>query len=284
MKNKKPFLLGAFLLSFFLSMAQVPSYLKTNEVDVYVKNESEIKKLAAIVAGDEAQSLAIRYKLNNTEKSCVKDIIYKKELRKIITNYSYPNQDSLRYSVKLQIEKELKPELIAYLFTNEKNVNCYNSWILYSNRKAFNLSEKQVKSIIETVVNINVLKESESNTNFDQRGYELAAFRKILTEIQFEVYLEAKLYDEVKKETDNSWKKLKDNGLSIDLDSTVEKPVLFRYQMALSKANYLNYNDYGKRDKIIKTITEAAPQAARRVNSIPTAQKAKNAYKGSLIW
>ena len=99
---------------------------------------------------------------------------------------------------------------------------------------------------------------------FDQRGYELTAFRKILTNSQFEAYLEAKLYVEVKKETDNSWKKLKEYGLSVDLDSTVEIPVLFRYQMALSKANYLNYNDYGKREKVVKTITDAGTSYGKK--------------------
>lgn len=284
MRNKNLFLLGVFSLSFLLSMAQVPVYLKGNDRDVYVKNESEIKKLTAVVAGDEAQSLAIKYKLNAKEVVKVKDILFKREFDKMIYNYLYPNQDSLRYSKKLQVEKQYKPELIKYLFINEKNVNCYNSWLIYSNRKAFVLSDNQVESIIETVININLLREDESNTNFDQRGYELKAFCKILSAEQFNVYLETKLYDEVKKETDNSWKKLKENGLSFDLDSLRATTELFRYQMALSKANYLNYNDYGKRDKVVKTITDVAPLAARRVNSIPTEHKAKNAYKGSFVW
>lgn len=284
MKNKKLFLLGAFLLSFFLSMAQIPAFVPKNETDVFKKNEAEIKKSAEIATGDEIQYLTKKYKLTHAEKNQLYEIINRREQQKVIYNYLYPTQDSLRYGFKSQIDMSFKPELIKFLFVNEKNVNCYNSWILYSNRKAFALSDKQVESIIETVVNINLIKEDETTTNFDQRGYELTAFRKILTNSQFEAYLEAKLYDEVKKEVDNSWKKLKENGLSVDLDSTVEIPVLFRYQMALSKANYLNYNDYGKREKVVKTITDAAPLTARRVNSIPAAQQAKNAYKGSLVW
>lgn len=282
MNTYRNVLTGTLLLACTLATAQTPAYLKGAEIQTYNNHASEVKSFAKTATSDEMGRLAIKHSLNSEEFATIKPIVNEMETRKATYNFILSDNDTSRYKAKQAVSKSYEPTLIKKLFQWGKEVGSYNSRLILRNKDTLGLTSSQQASLLDWAVEVNRLLEADSK--IELRPIEFPVIKKVLTEKQLDLFLAIKMTDEVNGQVQKTWKTLKQNGLEYGLDSATVSAELYRYHMARDRAIYINYNNATLREAAVKTINEYAPTAIKRVNAIPEAEKAKNAYNGSLTW
>jgi hypothetical protein len=283
MKLKKPLNAGLFLLVSLLATAQTPSFLKGNEVQAYNQHTSEVTLLANAAVGEEMARMTWNGHIRDAAKLAdIRNLLYEQEIRKATYHFIHPDDEVACYESRQRIIKEYRKPLVRKLFLAGEIVGSYNCRMVMRNKDTLRLSPTQQAAMAEVAVEVD--QRLKDDPSMDLRGYELAAFRKIMSARQVDFYLTLKLHDEVMGQMTASWTKLKDHQLDYGLDSTAVAAELYRYHLSRDKAIYLNYNNEELRNESVRVINEAAPLAIRRINAIPAAQKAKAAYNGSFSW
>jgi hypothetical protein len=286
--NLKQYLIaGLFLLACLMVKAQTqtqaPAYLKGSEVQAYNQHALEVSLLAKTAVGEEMARMTLNGHIKDEAKmAAIRALLTERETREATYQFIYPDDEVARYQARQQVSNDYKTTLIRDLFLAGEIVGSYNCRMVMRNKDTLRLSSAQQAKIVETAVELDQL--LEKDPKMDSRGYELAAFRKIMSQNQVNLYLTLKLVDEVKGQVATSWTKLKDNQLDYGLDSAGTSAELYRYHMSRDKAIYLYYNNDSLRNASVDAINNAAPLAIRRINAIPAAQKAKAAYNGSFSW
>lgn len=227
-------------------------------------------------------ALIIKQGLKSDEMTSVKSIIEERETRKATYNYLLASDDTTRYKAKAAINEEYRSRLTGTLFQLGKIVGSYNCRMIMRNKDTLGLSTAQQDQIAEWAVKVDKMLAEDSKVEL--RPIEFPIFKKLFTPVQLELFLNLKLHDETLTQAAKTWATLKENGLEYGMDSLQTAKELYNYHLARGKANYVNYNNAKERDASLKAISEAAPMAIRRTNSIPEAIKAKNAYNGTLTW
>lgn len=285
MKHNYPYLfsfLGTLFLTCTLASAQTPAYLKGDEAQAYNAHTADVKSFAKFAMGDQMGRLSLKYNLSTTEADSVLTFVKKMEIRKATYNYIFPDNDTLRYKAKQNIDNEYEEALVKHLFRAGKTVGSYNCRMIMRNKDTLQLTPTQQESILTWAVEVNNLLKDDPSLSL--RPLEFPLFKKIFTETQLDLFLTLKLTEEVNGQVQKSWKTLKENGLEYGLDSAVVSAELFRYHMARDRAIYINYADATLREAAIKSINDYAPTAIKRINNIPAATEAKKAYNGTLTW
>lgn len=274
--------LGSFFLTCTLAVAQAPDFLEGQEAEAYNAHKTEVKMFAKIGTSDEMGKMSIKYELNSTEFSALNTFVEQMETRKATYNYIYPDNDTMRIKAKQMVANQYEPDLIKYLFKAGKTVGSYNCRLMMRNKDTLSLTTTQQDTILAWAIHVNgLLKE---NPSLELRPLEFPIFKRTLTEQQLDLFLSIKLTEEVNGQVQKTWKTLKEKGLEYGLDSAVVSGGLFRYHMTRDKIIYVNYNNYTLREAALKNINQNAPIAIKRLENIPEATAAKNAYNGTLTW
>lgn len=283
MKLKKNLIAGTFLLVSLLVAGETPSFLKGNEVQTYNQHISDVKLLANATVGEQMARMTLNGNIREAAKLAdIRSLLYEQEIRKATYYFIHPDDEVARYESRQRITKEYREPLVRKLFLAGEIVGSYNCRMVMRNKDTLRLSPTQQAAMAEVAVEVD--QRLKDDPAMDLRGYELAAFRKIMSARQVDFYLTLKLHDEVMGQMATSWTELKDHQLDYGLDSATVASELYRYHLSRDKAIYLNYNKDSLRNAAVDAINSAAPLAIRRINAIPAAQKAKTAYNGSFSW
>jgi TPR repeat protein len=183
--NKKQYLIaGFFLLACLLAKAQTqtqaPAYLKGSEVQAYNQHALEVTLLAKTAVGEEMARMTLNGHIKDEAKrAAIRALLTERETREATYQFIYPEDEVARYQARQQVSNDYKTTLIRDLFLAGEIVGSYNCRMVMRNKDTLWLTTAQQASITETAVELDQL--LEKDPKMDSRGYELAAFRKIMS-------------------------------------------------------------------------------------------------------
>ncbi|NLE33429.1 MAG: hypothetical protein GX619_10475, partial [Bacteroidales bacterium] len=179
MKLKKPLNAGLFLLVSLLATAQAPSFLKGNEVQAYQQHASEVTLLANAAVGEEMARMTLNGHIRDAAKLAdIRSLLYEQETRKATYHFIHPDDEVARYESRQRITKEYRKPLVRKLFLAGEIVGSYNCCMVMRNKDTLRLSPTQQAAMAEVAVEVD--QRLKDDPAMDLRGYELAAFRKIM--------------------------------------------------------------------------------------------------------
>ena len=282
MKRKIYSLVGFLAISCVEIFGTTPNYLTPLETAVYNQHETEINYFTKIIAGEKITELDFKYSIDSAYLATIKELIIKRELRKSIFNYIYPDNDASRYQAKLKINQEFDGLITKELLNAGEKASTYNYSLVLTRRKTLKLSQEQFDTIVNKAVEVNKL--LENNPKFDVWGHELNTFKNILTNEQLDKFFIIKNQSKINYQANISWEKLKKNGLDFDLDSAKVKGELIQYHAAILKATDLYYNNDSLKREAWRGIDSFAPIAIARIKAQSKSQSVKKSYAGSFSW
>jgi hypothetical protein len=272
-----------FLWCFSLFVKAQNDALSLYEDSIYQKHKVEIDLRISIAKEDKIREYAVRYNLYPVYIEELKVILENQEKAKIIYDYFYPSNHQKRFLEKQKIENAYKNAIDRILLLSGNDISSPNLPIVFSYKEALKFTDEQEKALIELALKHK--KMLEKNPRRDLWQEELEALENTLTEYQFEWFFIYKNSAKILRKTADDWRRLKEAGLTADLDSATACNQIYQHKMRIQKATDIYTYDDAKKREAWAAIDFQAPLAVKRLYSINRKNSAKKqGYRGSFIW
>ncbi|MBQ8361391.1 MAG: hypothetical protein IJX44_05510 [Bacteroidaceae bacterium] len=279
---KKVFLMATFLGVAVLGNAQYKEFNPQEKNLLRIHNE-ELTKSTALIAEELWYKNVKSFNMNAEAEDSKRlyQLIYERELRKQMCNIYLKDNLNYRYEKKSSIDQEYE-DTICRVMAPYWNMGLPNLYTAILNRKGLGLTDTQYNDIVTNMIRLKPVAERSYNSLW---GEELKALQETLDNEQIDIYFRAKNARIATRDTKIFWQRLKDAGMTNDLDSTVAVAKIFVHRLKIMQAADLYWNNEAKKREAWKAIDYYAPLEMRRVYSIDRKNYAKKqGYKGSFNW
>lgn len=246
-------------------------------------HEKELKRYTQLITEELWHEKVTSYGIEPNSEDATKlfDLIYERELRKQMRNIYLSENLEERYKDKRNIDQEYEDAICRVMapYWNMGLPNLYKA-ILY--REGINLTDTQYENIVTNMIR---LKSKAERMYGNMWGDELKVLKEVLTGEQLDTYFRAKNARIATRDSQLAWQRLKDAGMTNDLDSATAVARIFIHKLKILQATDLYWNDENKKREAWTAIDYYAPMEMRRVYSINRKNRAKKqGYKGSFNW
>ncbi len=282
MKKRKMWALAAALCA-TLSLSAQTGYLTDEEAAVWRENSEQMDSQINIQVQDKLREIRSKYVVTEEMLISFNEIVYEQEVRKLIYNYMYPEDHIARFQKKIQIESQYKNAIdrILFLSGNDMASPKLHLAIRYANHLSISPEQKELL----TDKALDLKKGLDKDPRKDVWKQELQALQDILTEEQFDRYFTYKNAGKITRDTRDAWTRLKDAGLTTDLDSTKSYAQIYMHKLKIQKATDIYTYDENARKEAWAAIDLYAPLPIKRLYSINRKNQAKKqGYRGSFTW
>lgn len=257
--------------------------LNPQEKDLLRIHEKELRKNAQLITEELWLEKVTSYGIEPNSEDATKlfELIYERELRKQMRNIYLSENLEQRYKDKRNIDQEYEDSICRVMapYWNMGLPNLYKA-ILY--REGINLTDSQYRDIVTNMIRLKTKAERMSGNMW---GDELEVLKEVLTGDQLDTYFRAKNARIATRDSRLAWQRLKDAGMTNDLDSAKTVARIFIHKLKILQATDLYWNDENKKREAWTAIDYYAPMEMRRVYSINRKNRAKKqGYKGSFNW
>ena len=281
---KKKILLFATLLGLAgYGHAQLKE-LDSQEKELLQTYESELKQSTQMAFEDKFVGYMLRYGLDweGKEANQLNQILYQQELRKQMCDYYIPQDPLKRFQKKRSIEGEYE-EAIYKILALHDNMGLPNLFLAIYNKEPLKLSESQFEAIQSKMLQMR--RQVKNNPGKYYWGDELITLEETLNGEQLDHYFRIKNAGKATRFSKVIWQRLKEAGMTNDLDSTSSFARIYVHQVKILQATDMYWNDETKKREAWAAIDKYAPVEIRRTYSISRKNIAKKqGYKGSFNW
>jgi len=279
---KKIFLIFYLLYSAICANAQLV-YLSEKEKAGYQQHKDEVDARIEIVKQDKFLEYATRYALKKIYVDELKTIICAQEMRKLIYDYQFPDDHNRRFSEKAKIDKEYCDAIDRILLLSGNDISSPGFYIVLHFGDGLNLTTEQVEEFAKEA--LAAKKVLEKNPRRDMWRKELEVLEKLLDEKQLDYFFVLKNGNKMRRETIDAWSRLKDAGLTNDLDSITACQQIYLHKVKIQKATDIYAYDDTKKREAWSAIDMSAPLPIKRIYSINRKNSAKKqGFRGSFTW
>lgn len=217
-----------FLIVINISYAQRPHF--TNGI-----NYEDLLRIGSQNGEKAFEDLYAHYRFLKSDSVRLKTFLINREIKKSVQKYSsltLEDAKTVEHSIEEEYKDSIYPLLIPYNRMSGDNI----SLVLLLSKKE-NYNDNQIKYLMDSAVDMARRLERDSALNvWDE---EMEILRNTLDDQQLNRFFGVKNFKAIKAETDIKWNKLKEVGLTQDMDSTLECYRVFNYLNEKMKINDL---------------------------------------------
>jgi hypothetical protein len=258
-------------------------FLNETENDCYLKNKDEIDARLEMAKEDAYRELTTTYAIKLLYVDDLKQIVEMQEMRKIICDYLQPTDHNQRFWMKKAVENDYRNAFDRIILLSGNDISSPSMPVLFKNSEVLQLTGEQMETLVEKAISYKEI--LKANSRQDMWRSELELLQSTLTDDQLERFLNLKNIRIATRDAQNHWNRMKEYGLTNDLDSTQAVTQMFVHLLKIQNATDIYaYNDAKKREAWA-AIDQYAPLAMRRSYSVSRKNiEKKQGYRGSFNW
>jgi len=214
----------------------------------------------------------------------LKTIVEKMGARKLVFDFLYPEDHEKRYTEKAKIEDEYSDSIDRILILSGNDISSPNMPIVFKNMTDYSIiTPEQVEIFLDAAIGFK--KDLANNPRRDMWQKELELFKSTLNDEQLERFFTIKNARIAMRDAQNYWERLKEAGLTSDLDSAKAVNQVYIHKLKIMEATDLYTYDDAQKREAWAAIDQYAPTPVRRVYAINRKNAAKKqGYRGSFTW
>ena len=259
-------------------------YLDEKERSVYLQRKDEFDARFEIVRQDKYLELASRYVVKDEYAKELRTIIETQEARKLVVDFLFPEDHKRRYDEKAKIEREYSDGIDRILLLSGNDISSPNMPIVFKNMiDYYIITPKQVEIFVNAAIGFK--KDLAKNPRRDMWKKELELLQNTLDEEQLDRFFTIKNARIALRDAQTYWARLKEAGLTGDLDSVKAVNQVYMHKLKIMKATDLYTYDDAQKREAWAAIDQYAPLPVKRVYAINRKNTAKRqGYRGSFTW
>ncbi|MBR1449441.1 MAG: hypothetical protein IJ588_11935 [Prevotella sp.] len=283
MKKK---LLFCLLLGLAVCGAKGQSRIPSEQEDSVLREHYEELKASAYTIYNEAYTaLCLKYNVPKSARKPLRHWLALREERKVAQNYIYPDSIVKRVMAKNALDELYQDSIDIILIPYNSNISGENISYALKIASALNLDSAQHDYLKEqALVFARQLRENPRKDIWDQ---EMKILTNTLSKKQQDRFFSLKNGVKVGAKTRQTWEKLKDAGLTEELDSASEWARTVMYYSEEQKVWDLYKKNANLRKKNLAELSRQMPPAVRMLDALEKQrryeEKKGNAVK-ELVW
>lgn len=241
------------------TFSQNPLEMTEEEKAAYTANAPEAVIRAGFNDEDALAELRMKYIVPQKDVARLRNLVRRRECRKIAYDYIYPSSPEQRVKEKLAIDSVFQDSIDAILIPNNA-ISGENISYAVKAAPALKLDAAQSEYILNHAIDI--ARRLRKSPRLNVWNEEFDVLRKTLTEKQLETMMMLKNGSKVTRRVRASWSRLNEAGLTADLDSARECAKTYMYYLKEQNIKDI-YKYYGTSQK--KHLAELAKQQPKIV-------------------
>ncbi len=256
-----------------------------SERKVFEEHENEIISRSRIAGEDAHAELCMKYNVPKSQSEKLASMLVERERRKAVYDYIYPSSPRLRAQAKLSVDSVYQYHVDEILIPYNK-MSGENITFLLRRRKAFRLDDAQYEYLMKHAVEM--CHKMRKDRKADVWDEEMAVMRNTLGKKMFNSFLIQKNASVVTKRMKESWKKLRDAGLTEELDSVSDCARMYMFYMEQEKIKSVYKNFSTERKKRLAENDKQMPKAVKMYYALARkereAKKSESEETKGLVW
>jgi len=271
------------MCAIFGAVAQI-NYLNEEERSVYLHHKKEFDARFEIARQDKYLDLTTCYVVKDEYANKLRTIIETQEARKLVFDFLFPEDQKRRYYEKAKIEKEYSDSIDRILLLSGNDISSPNMPIVFNNMIDYSIiTPEQVEIFLAAAIGFK--KDLVKNPRRDMWKKELELLQNTLNDEQLERFFTIKNARIAMRDAQNYWERLKEAGLTSDLDSVKAVNQVYIHKLKIMEATDIYTYDDAQKREAWAAIDQYAPTPVKRVYAINRKNTAKKqGYRGSFTW
>lgn len=280
MKKKLIFFVQLFLLSATsFAVAQVPP-------DTLRKYRQVINETANENGHEAYIEMRDKYVVDRRDVKRIQRLLFKREKRKAICRYMYPNSIHDRVKAKRHIDEIYRDSLDAILIPFNKGISGENISAALLTARALKMDESKYKAVLDKALSI--AHQRRSNPDIDTWDEELNLIKATFDKDQMRNFFSIKDSREATDRMNEAWKAVCEAGQAEELDSATECARAYMYIREELRLRCIYRNKKDILDRNLKNLHRQMPPLLRRQEALLKGDDAKddehNGDNNGIIW
>lgn len=280
MKKKLIFFVQLFLLSATsVAVAQVPP-------DTLRKYRQVINETANENGHEAYIEMRDKYVVDRRDVKRIQRLLFKREKRKAICRYMYPNSIHDRVKAKRHIDEIYRDSLDAILIPFNKGISGENISAALLTARALKMDESKYKTVLDKALSI--ARQKRINPDTDTWDEELDLIKATFDKEQMKNFFSIKDAKEATDKMNEAWKAVCEAGQAEELDSATECAKAYMYIREELRLRCIYRNKKDILDRNLKNLHRQMPPLLRRQEALlkgnDATEEKRNEDNNGIIW
>ncbi|MBO4597071.1 MAG: hypothetical protein J5676_04220 [Bacteroidaceae bacterium] len=280
---KKIILNTTFIL--LCGVVHAQELINSNAENVTLRQyRNDIESSAQENAAEEFGIYVLNYNIKKNISKQFFDLLYRKNMRKACYNFIYKEDFSKRIKAKVEIDR-LYNDSTDILLIPDNNISGEHVSLVLRAQDHLGLNEQQIQDFQDKALDMD--HRIRSNRRVDLWDEEISFLKSKLSPIQFKVFFDIKNGKKIIESTKRVWEKLKDENLTVHIDSITEceKTNNFFAEKYMIEDVYKNH--LSSKKKMLSDLNRQKPLLLKMADGLDKQRKndiTKKINSGNFVW